>query len=137
MGQKFKRNIRSLNDVFEYIAVFIDKHPLDESTAFSLNLAVEELFTNIIKYNADNPNPILLNLKRSPDALVAELTDYAVEPFDITKSHDYDPSLSLDKRPIGGIGIHLVKKMFDEVKYDYKDQQCKITLIKYLGASDV
>jgi anti-sigma regulatory factor (Ser/Thr protein kinase) len=137
MGRKFKRDFRSLNDVFNYIAVFIDKHPLDESTAYALNLAVEELFTNVIKYNTDNPNPILLNLKRSPKAVIAELTDYTTKPFDITKTNAYDPALSLDERPDGGVGIHLVKKLFDKVKYDYTDKQSKITLIKYLGDSDV
>ena len=137
MGYQFKRDIHSLNDIFEYITAFIDNYSLDESTAFSLNLAVEELFTNIIKYNADNPNPILLNLKRLPDAVVAELIDNTEKPFNITKMPAYDPSLSLKKRPVGGLGIHLVKKMFDEIKYDYKNQQCKITLIKYLGDWDV
>ena len=137
MSKKFKRDIHSLTTIFEYIAEFVVKHRLNESAAYSLNLAVEELFTNMVKCNPDNPNPIQLTLAKVPNALIAELIDYSVELFDITKTRIYDNTLSLEERPIGGIGIHLVKKMFDEVKYDYKDQQCKITLIKYLGAFDV
>ena len=137
MGKKFKRDINSLTTIFEYLAEFVVKNRLNKSAAFSLNLAVEEIFTNMVKYNPDNPNPIQLTLTKAPDALIAELIDYSAESFDITKTRIYDNTLSLEERPIGGVGIHLVKKMFDEIKYDYIDQQCKITLIKYLGVSDV
>ena len=54
-------------------------------------------------------------------------------PFDPTKHDSVDIDQPIGERTPGGLGIHLVKKMMDEVIYEYADRSCKITLIKRLG----
>jgi anti-sigma regulatory factor (Ser/Thr protein kinase) len=130
MKKKFKRHINSLENIFEFLGEFAARHKLDESISFAINLAVEELFTNMVKYRADNPHSILIDLTKDANKVIIALTDYEVEPYDIKQAKDYDPTQPLEDREAGGVGIHLVKKFIDEIDYEYQDGTSKITLIK-------
>ena len=89
MKKKFKRDFATLKDIFDFTSEFIDRNRLDDDIAFAVNLVIEELFTNMIKYHPGNPNDILINISKEPDKLTISLTDYDVEPFDITKTKEW------------------------------------------------
>jgi len=131
-GRKFKRDLDSLDDIFKFMNDFSVKTGLDESVVFILNLVVEELFTNTVKYTPESTNKILLELKKEENNLIIHLTDFDVAAFDITKTAEVDTKQSLEERRVGGLGIHLVKQMMDKIEYEYKDRQSKIILIKHL-----
>ena len=133
MKQYFKRDIKSLDFIFDTIKDFAIEKELSEKIIFVLNLATEEIFTNMIKYNSKNQNDILIDFVKDNNKIRVIFTDFDVEPFDIIKVKIYDTNLSLKERPVGKVGIHLVKKIIDEIKYDYKNRNSKITLIKYVG----
>ena len=132
MDKKFKRDLNSLDGIFKFINEFSAKTGVDESVVFTINLVVEELFTNMVKYTYENNNEILLELKKEGHNLIIHLTDFDVEPFDITKTVEVDTKQSLEDRRVGGLGIHLVKQMMDKIEYEYEDRQSKIILIKHL-----
>lgn len=132
MEEKFKRDIKSLDKIFDFVREFIAKYNFDDSIAFTLNLVVEELFTNLVKYNAEASHDILISLNRDENKLIITLTDFDVEPFDVTKSEKVDVNQSVKKRKVGGLGLHLVKQMVDKIDYEYKNRESKITLIKNL-----
>jgi len=132
MDKKFKRDLNSLDGIFKFITEFSAKTGVDESVVFTINLVVEELFTNIVKYTSENTNKILLELKKNEGDLIIHLTDFDVDPFDISKTGEVDTKQSLEERRVGGLGIHLVKQMIDKIEYEYKDRQSKIILIKHL-----
>ncbi len=132
MDKKFKRDLNSLDGIFKFINEFSAKTGVDESVVFTINLVVEELFTNMVKYTSENSNEILLKLKKNGDDLIIHLTDFDVDPFDITKTVEVDTKKSLEERGVGGLGIHLVKQMIDKIEYEYKDRQSKIILTKHL-----
>lgn len=135
MEKYFKRNIKQLREVFAFVAAFVEENRLDDSLMFTINLIVEELFTNMIKYNPTGKTEILIDLQSLPDRVVISLADRASEPFDITQSREYDTHQNLEDRPIGGVGLHLIKQMVDKIDYQYQDGISKITLIKFLGNS--
>lgn len=135
METKFQRKIDSLKQIFDFVSKFINQNKLDEDTAFSINLVIEELFTNMVKYHPGNSNDILISISKDSNKLIISLTDYDVEPFDITDTKDVNPNQSLEERRIGGLGLYFVMKMMDTVTYEYKDRQSKITLIKQLRKS--
>jgi anti-sigma regulatory factor (Ser/Thr protein kinase) len=137
MDRGFRREIKALEDVFGFISEFAVHNGLGDALVFKLDLAIEELFVNMVKYNPGNPNDILISLSRYGDRLTVCLVDSDVEPFDITKADEYDSNQPLEKRPIGQLGIHLVNRMVDKISYEYKDRQSTITLIKDLGKADV
>ena len=97
-----------------------------------MHLIVEELFTNMVKYNQTTNEFITLRLDKRDNAMIISLTDYNVEPFDPRGVTDVDTSKSARDRTIGGLGIYLIKKMVDKVDYEYLDRQSKITVTKYL-----
>lgn len=133
MKRYFKRDIKSLDQIFNTIHDFATKVQLGENIIFILSLATEEIFTNMIKYNSKNQNDILIDFVKDNNKIMVTFTNFDVEPFDINKVKTYDTNLNLKERPVGKVGIHLVKKMIDEIKYDYKNRNSKITLIKYVG----
>ena len=133
MQKEFKRHSNSLKEIFIFINTFISEEQLNKNLVSQINLVIEELFTNMVKYSPDNPNKILLELTRESDQVTIVLTDFDVERFDIRHSTEYNTHQTLEKRPIGKIGLHLVKKYVDDINYEYRERTSKIILIKYLG----
>lgn len=54
MEKKFKREIKSLDKIAHFISEFITKNRIDESLSFPINLVIEELFTNMVKYSTES-----------------------------------------------------------------------------------
>jgi len=90
----------------------------------------------MVKYNAHSPSPIELSLALSDHRVTVTLSDYQSKPFDITQPRPVDITLSVQDRPIGGLGIHLVKEMVDSLVYDYHDGRSTITFTKITGNND-
>jgi anti-sigma regulatory factor (Ser/Thr protein kinase) len=132
MRKTFKRNHRTLNAVFDFIKQSVSALKLDADTIRSLSIAVEEIFTNMIKYNTNAVSDIMIDIHQEGDVLKIIFVDHQNQPFDITRLNNYDPTLPLDKRPVGKVGLRLVKKIMDDVQYEFKDNQSKIILIKKL-----
>ena len=137
MQQEFERHINSLEEIFSFIKTFISDQQINEDLESPLNLVIEELFTNMVKYSPNNPNKIRLELISEPDRVIIVLTDYDVESFDIREAAEYNTNQSIRKRPVGKVGLHLVKEYVDNIDYEYKNRISKITLIKDLGKTDV
>lgn len=132
MEQKFEREIRALDKIFGFVDGFATSHEIDESVAYVMNFVIEEIFTNMVKYNPTSRSEILIDLKKDGNTLTISLTDFDSEAFDLTKAAEVDIHQSLRDRKIGGLGIHLVKRMVDRVDYEYKDRQSKVILTKLL-----
>jgi len=139
LKKSFKRSIDSLNGVFDFVGEFIETNKISEDFTFAINLAIEEVFTNLVKYNADHGGDVSVCLDLENDAVIMQLTDFDVEPFDITKRYKFDPNQSLEERQIGGIGLHLVRNLVDKITYEYRkgDRCACITMVKQLEDSDV
>src|SRR5438874_284264 len=132
MEKTFERRIIALEGIFEFIEECFASYHLDDSLHFLAKFVVEELFTNMVKYNQTTNDRITLRLDRSDHALIISLTDYNVEPFDPRGVPDVDTSKPARERIAGGLGIYLIKKMVDKVDYEYLDRRSKITVTKYL-----
>jgi anti-sigma regulatory factor (Ser/Thr protein kinase) len=132
MEKNFKREINALDEIFEWITAFVTAQQIDPAAAYAVNLAVEELFTNMVKYGAGNASDVSIALDRNGKDLVVTMIDSGGESFDVTQSAEVDVTKGLEDREPGGLGLHLVKKMVDRLDYEYVNQQNKITLIKHL-----
>lgn len=129
--QSFTKTFASLHSIFEFLNRFVTENRLDPSVAFSIKFSVEEVFTNMVKYNPNGKN-VSIKLNREGTRVSVELTDLEEKPFDITVAHDPNVNLPLEKRRPGGLGIFLIKKMMDQVEYRHNGTQSNITLVKYL-----
>lgn len=124
--------MKSLDGIFDFIADFFLKNNVTERVAFSVKFAIEELFTNFVKYNPSSPSEISLELSIEGKNIVVRLTDSESLPFDLTKAADPDLSAPLENRRAGGLGIFLVKRMIDRIEYHHTDKMSTITLVQSL-----
>lgn len=98
------------------------------------NLAIEELTTNSIKYGYDDGGEHIIEfeLKFTPSELVIVVTDDG-RPFNPLEAREPDTSLPIEQRPIGGLGIHLLRKMTDGMEYTRQNGKNRLTLRKSLS----
>lgn len=132
MERRFARSFDALEEIFDFARSFFDRESVGAEHHFALNLAIEEVFTNMVKYHPGNANPILIRLDRSGQLVRVELVDSDVEPFDPTLVEDADVDAPLEQRSAGGLGIHLTRRVVDSIEYEYADRRSTVTLTKRL-----
>ena len=137
MKKRFSLDIRSLDLIFHFIDRFVTGSGIQEYIHFQINLVIEELFTNMIKYNQKSSGEVEINLDVKDNKLIISLTDFDSPPFDMTKVKPYDTGQKIDQRPIGKVGLHLIKEMMDQIDYQYQNNNNIITLIKHMEKSRV
>ncbi len=133
MHKKFLRSYDSLEAIYEFTEKILASRNIAQSIKFPVHFAMEELFTNMVKYNPGNVNDILLDIKTDNEEITVSVTDYDVDAFDVTSSRDINIDAPLDQRKVGGLGLHLIQKMVDSLKYEYSDRQSTVTFTKGSG----
>ncbi len=132
MNKLFKRTLTSLESVFSFVDEFAHTEQLSEAAIFPVRFATEEIFTNLVKYNAGSAHDIELHFRKEGNRLILEFIDYSDKPFDLSAYPEVDVDGPLMERKPGGLGIHLTKQFVDEVQYSYDRGKSRTTLIKYL-----
>ncbi len=132
MQQEFTRDIVSLEKVFDFLHQFMAQHKVNAETVNSMDLVVEELFTNMVKYNREARENISIRLQRSSNVLSITLVDPNSMPFDVTKAPEVNLNIPLEDRKPGRLGIHLVKRLTDSVSYQHHNGISTITVTKRL-----
>ena len=134
MRRGFRREIDALDEIFQFLENFVDGEEIDERTAFTINLVVEELFTNMVRHNTGGSDVIDLSIGRVGDLLHLGLIDSDVDPFDPTKVPKPPVAAGISDRRPGGLGLHLVQTMVDDVNYEYEPEtrQMRVTVTKRL-----
>ena len=126
------RDPAAIPDLADDIAEYCDAAGVALAEVHAVNLALDELLTNVIDYGLDGVEQprIAVALRVEADCLIADVTDNgaAFDPFSEVAEPDLDAALA--DRPVGGLGVHLVVTMMDEVRYAYEDNLNHITLIK-------
>ena len=118
--------VRSLAQMVEE---FGDANRLPDQQIYMINLALDELITNTVGYGlrgVARPK-IEIALQVSDTMLVLSMVDNG-RKFDPTESMHPDLSLPVEERPIGGLGLHLIKTFADRVKYEYAEGRNRLTL---------
>lgn len=130
--RSFARSLDSLDQIFAFIRDYCETEGLDPAARTSIGFAVEELFTNMLKYNRAGRGAIELELEHAGGELVGRLSDPDSERFDVTATPDAIVDLPLELRVPGGLGLHLVRRVMDAVEYDYSGRCSRISFRKKL-----
>jgi len=119
---KLKSNLSELDALCQNLEKFGQSMGLSKKCIFEANLALDELFTNIISYGFDDKNEhtISITIALQNDDLVVNIEDDGI-PFNPTNAETPNLECSIEECRIGGLGIHLAKNLMDEVCY----QRCK------------
>ena len=114
---------------------FAQTFAVPDSVRRSFNVALDELLANVLSHGAVGPDTraLTMQIALEEERLTVTLADDgpAFDPFSQSAP---DTTLSVDDRPIGGLGIHLVRKLMDEVSYERQDGQNVVVLVKHLTA---
>ncbi len=99
-----------------------------------VQVAVEEIFVNIARYAYDSDDEtvtIRVEVGGTPTQAIITFIDHGI-PYDPLKKEDPNITLSANERQIGGLGIFMVKKTMDDVKYEYSNGKNILTIFKKL-----
>ena len=124
----------SIDKITEFINAELESLGCDMKAQKQIDIAADEIFSNIAHYayeNGEGNAEIRLEKSDSPKAVTLTFTDSGA-PYNPLEKPDPDVTLSADEREIGGLGIYIVKKTMDEVKYERKDGKNILSVIKYL-----
>ena len=103
---------------------------LPEETAKHLLIAADEIFTNIVSYAYSGvPGPVEVSAEQDGQMFRLTFAD-AGKPFDPLQAADPDIKSRPEERPIGGLGIFVVKKLMDQVEYRRENDRNILTLTK-------
>ncbi|MBK8639857.1 MAG: ATP-binding protein [Chromatiaceae bacterium] len=140
MEQSFtlRNDPRDISQLAEQIEAFGKEGALSVQHIYQLNLVLDELLTNIVSYGYDDDltHEIGLRLRAEPGHLTAILTDDG-KPFNpLEEAPAAILDGSIEDRPIGGLGIHFMRTLMDEVAYQRQDGHNQLILIKHLSAQE-
>lgn len=128
--KKFKKEISAISDLFAFTDPFFEKHQLSPETAYSLTLAIEEIFTNMVKYSNKSQNDISLSLENQKGQVEVILIDYDAERFEPKSLSESDMDDLSNEGSDGGRGVYLVQKVVDRLEFEYKDNNSIVRIIK-------
>jgi sigma-B regulation protein RsbU (phosphoserine phosphatase) len=127
--------LEEITRVTEAISAFCEQHDLDGKNRRSLSLVFDELLNNTISYGYDDDDDdehvIDIAVLVADGRLVATVSDDG-KPFNPFVSATPDTELSVEDRPIGGLGVHLVRNVMDKVSYERRGEHNVILLEKQL-----
>lgn len=127
MQRTYSRNFHQIRNIVADTERFFSDEGINNSLRMKVDLSLEELFVNMVSYNTETDQDILIEMKRVDRGIEVSLTDFNVERFDPTLATEVDIDAPLSERTPGGLGLYLVLKMADSIYYEYHDRTSKIT----------
>lgn len=127
---KVQNSLTGIENLMEFLEETADEWKLEVKQKLEVNLIVEELCTNCIKYSGEDPeSAIEVKLCFEEAQMTIEIIDNGA-PFDPLEFPPPDIHLSLADRKDGGLGIHLVRKFSEKIRYQRKDGKNIVTIVK-------
>jgi len=131
----FTRSFDEITPLAMFTAETFDRLGVDPALLPTVDLAVEELFTNMVKYGGGSDAAVRVGLAAIDGGVELTLVDRDVEAFDVTRAPDVDIGQPIDEREPGGLGLHLIRRMVDSVEYRYaKDTRESLITLRITSA---
>ena len=133
-----KNYLPEIARVTEKYEIFAEENNLSQRIIYDISLCLDEIITNIISYGFDDDDEHIIEIQ-------FHLKDNEIELVFIDDGIEFDPELkedpvhlkhSVEERPIGGLGIYLVKKLMDVIKYKRVQDKNILKLTKFLKESN-
>jgi anti-sigma regulatory factor (Ser/Thr protein kinase) len=130
---RLANDLAAMAGLAEAVERFAAVHRLPPEVANALYVGVDEAVSNAIAhgYPGDARGEIAVRIRRRPDSVVLEIEDDGA-PFDPLQAAPPDLTLPLDQRPVGGLGIHLIRNLMDEVSYMRQGGKNGLKLVKHV-----
>ncbi|MBM4440929.1 MAG: ATP-binding protein [Candidatus Rokubacteria bacterium] len=128
-----KNQLSEIERITQSVEAFAERNDLAPKVTFAVNLAIEEVLVNTISYGYADSGDHVIDIRVTVDAgvLTARVEDDA-RPFDPTDHPAPDTTKGAEDRAIGGLGIHLVRGLFDVVEYHRRGERNQLVMKKNL-----
>ena len=129
---KVKADTAELDNVLSFADAILEELGCSVKAQMQIDIAIEEIFVNIAHYaypESEGEAVISVEPGENGSSVTITFEDEGIQ-YDPLKNEDPDITLSAEDRPIGGLGIFMVKKSMDEVSYEYKDGKNRLTIKK-------
>ena len=126
---KLPAKIEAIDSVTSALVKYLNEQGVEHSVVFKVQLALEEILANIASYAyAPEDGDMEIDYDIKEHTLVMTISDEG-KPFNPLEKDDPDITLSVAERPIGGLGVFIVKNTMDDVQY-YREDNKNILIIK-------
>ena len=133
---ELKNQLSEIERLARIVDDFGRRHQIEVQIIYTMKLALDEILTNIISYAYDDAREhiIVVRLSLDQEKWTVEVEDDG-RPFNPLNAPEPDTKQLLGERPIGGLGIHLVRKLIDELEYRRQnDRNILVMRLKVKGA---
>ncbi len=120
-ARSFAPALASLQDIVTFTDDFAREHSVDAGVLQKVHFGIEELFTNIPKYNAGSGQPVRILLACVEGGMEVSICASDVDRFDPRDRPEVDVTLPASQRTPGGLGLHLIAKLMERVDYRYDE----------------
>ena len=131
INKKFKVDLNEIQNVYDFFTNTMS-NILDMKEIKKYYIVIDEIFSNIVKYGfkKDTKNGYInIIIDINNNIITIKFSDNGI-PFNPLNKEDPDTKLSIKDRKEGGLGIFIVKKMMDNVSYEYKNNENILTIEK-------
>lgn len=119
-----------IEKVTDFIANCADRLGLKRRQVLDTQICVDEACSNVIAYAYPNgAGQVLISCDHADGGFVVTVRDEGL-PFDPLEIPEPDLASDLDRRPLGGLGIHLIKTLMDEVSYERDGSTNVLVMVK-------
>jgi serine/threonine-protein kinase RsbW len=128
----FPGSYKSLHPIREFVVKAATQAGFDEAGVYAVELAVDEACSNIIEhaYRGESKGEIFCTHQIREDSLVIVLKDHG-QRFDPDSIPEPNFSPHLEDLKAGGAGLFLMRKMMDEVRFEFDENGNTLTMVKY------
>ncbi len=129
-----KNDLSEIERLSKLINDYGEINNLSHKVLYDINLSLDELITNIISYGYDDEDEhkILITIWLNENKLKLTLVDDGLPFNPLLKQEPDHLTQTLDNRPIGGLGIYLVRKLMDDVEYKRIQNKNMLLLTKLI-----
>jgi len=131
---QLRRRLAAVPEMHQILRHCYEAISLDEAAAFCLDLAAEEVFTNMVRHNPSALDSLTMEVSISQETARLCWVDHEVPPFDPEAQPPVDVTLPVTERRPGGLGLHLTRSVVDSLTYAYERGDMRVEVVKKLGA---
>ena len=134
-----KNSVAEMAALEPFVEELSEEYGIEMSVSFNLQLALDEALTNVVSYAYSEATgmPVTVNAEVEEDGgqrrLVIDIIDHGMPFNPIEEAPEVDTTVGAEQRQIGGLGIFLIRKTMDELRYRRDEGTNVFTLIKNIG----
>lgn len=127
-SMKLKPKLDEMRKIEDYLNKELESNRASIKEINQFNIVIDEVFSNLVNYSGCKE--IKLDINISDDLVKLVFIDDGSKFNPLEDIKEVDINVGSEEREIGGLGIHIVKNIMDEVTYEYKDEKNQLTIVK-------